>query len=119
MSAPAKCELCGEPMPAGEDMFNFHGYSGPCPKPPLPKPRLSPFTWHPMSEHPTPPVATAMIRCTDEQDGPYLLPGPVMWSPREECWVDEATCKPVQTTDADADAVYDWCYEREITGGKL
>jgi hypothetical protein len=25
-------------MPAGEEMFYFHGYSGPCPKPPLPAP---------------------------------------------------------------------------------
>jgi hypothetical protein len=25
-------------MPPGEEMFNFHGYSGDCPKPPLPKP---------------------------------------------------------------------------------
>ncbi len=32
-----KCELCGEPMPAGEEMFKYHGYSGDCPKPPLPK----------------------------------------------------------------------------------
>lgn len=24
-------------MPAGETMFKFHGYSGPCPKPPLPR----------------------------------------------------------------------------------
>jgi hypothetical protein len=32
---PAKCELCGEPMPPGEEMFNYHGYSGPCPAPPL------------------------------------------------------------------------------------
>lgn len=31
------CSLCGEPMPPGEEMFKFHGYSGPCPKPPLPK----------------------------------------------------------------------------------
>lgn len=31
----AICELCGEPMPEGEEMFKFHGYSGPCPKPPL------------------------------------------------------------------------------------
>ena len=30
------CELCGDPMPIGEEMFKFHGYSGPCPKPPLP-----------------------------------------------------------------------------------
>lgn len=28
-----KCEICGEPMPAGEEMFKYHGYSGPCPKP--------------------------------------------------------------------------------------
>lgn len=28
----AKCQLCGEPMPEGEEMFKFHGYSGPCPK---------------------------------------------------------------------------------------
>ena len=33
-----QCELCGEPMPAGEEMFKFHGFSGPCPKPPLSKP---------------------------------------------------------------------------------
>ena len=26
-----KCGLCGEPMPEGEEMFNYHGYSGPCP----------------------------------------------------------------------------------------
>lgn len=35
----SRCEICGEPMPLGEEMFKFHGYSGPCPKPPLPKPR--------------------------------------------------------------------------------
>ena len=33
----AKCELCGESMPPGENMFKYHGYSGPCPKPPLPR----------------------------------------------------------------------------------
>lgn len=33
------CILCGESMPPGEEMFKFHGYSGPCPKPPLPKKR--------------------------------------------------------------------------------
>lgn len=37
MSETAKCELCGEPMPPGETMFKFHGYSGPCPKEPLPQ----------------------------------------------------------------------------------
>lgn len=34
MSERAICELCGDPMPEGEEMFKFHGYSGPCPKPP-------------------------------------------------------------------------------------
>lgn len=34
----AVCNICGEPMPAGEEVFNFHGYSGPCPKPPLLQP---------------------------------------------------------------------------------
>lgn len=32
----AICEICGDPMPAGEEVFKFHGLSGPCPKPPLP-----------------------------------------------------------------------------------
>ena len=31
---PAVCGLCGLPMPPGEEMFNYHGYSGPCPGPP-------------------------------------------------------------------------------------
>lgn len=31
------CNLCGEPMPDGEEMFKYHGYSGNCPKPPLPQ----------------------------------------------------------------------------------
>ncbi len=34
----AVCSLCGEPMPPGEEVFKFHGYSGPCPNPPLPVP---------------------------------------------------------------------------------
>jgi hypothetical protein len=35
------CELCGEPMPEGETMFKYHGYSGPCPKPPLQRAALA------------------------------------------------------------------------------
>jgi hypothetical protein len=31
----SNCEICGEPMPPGEEMFKFHGYSCECPKPPL------------------------------------------------------------------------------------
>jgi len=38
MSETNRCGLCGEPMPEGEEMFKFHGYSGPCPKPPLARP---------------------------------------------------------------------------------
>ena len=37
-----KCAICGELMPEGETMFKFHGYSGPCPKPPLKKVELDP-----------------------------------------------------------------------------
>lgn len=43
MSEIPTCAVCGEPMPPGEEMFKYHGYSGPCPKLPLPKepaPRL-------------------------------------------------------------------------------
>lgn len=36
----AKCSLCGEPMPEGETMFKYHGFSGSCPKPPLTKPQV-------------------------------------------------------------------------------
>ncbi len=35
----SRCGLCGEPMPEGETMFKYHGFSGPCPAPPLPRPR--------------------------------------------------------------------------------
>lgn len=31
------CQLCGEPLPKGEEMFKLHGYSCDCPKSPLPK----------------------------------------------------------------------------------
>lgn len=29
-----ECEVCGSLMPPGEEMFRYHGYSGPCPAPP-------------------------------------------------------------------------------------
>lgn len=51
MSKPSdegRCDLCGEPMPEGESMFKFHGYSGPCPKPPLSKP--TPVDWQARAE---------------------------------------------------------------------
>ena len=34
MSDQPKCEICGEPMPKGEELFSFH-VPGTCPKPPL------------------------------------------------------------------------------------
>lgn len=33
----ATCGICGEPMVEAESMFKFHGFLGPCPKPPLKK----------------------------------------------------------------------------------
>ena len=42
MTQITRCSLCGEPMPEGETMFKYHGYSGPCPKPPLKKVELDP-----------------------------------------------------------------------------
>ena len=35
MDEEVECELCGAPMPAGEEMFRYHGHSGPCPRPPM------------------------------------------------------------------------------------
>ena len=31
MAEEVVCEICGHPMPKGEEAFTFHGYSGPCP----------------------------------------------------------------------------------------
>lgn len=46
------CELCGKPMPEGEEMFRYHGYSGPCPRTPMhhlrfrvPDPDPRPVLW--------------------------------------------------------------------------
>ena len=36
MSELAICVICGKPMPRGEEMFKFHGYSRPCPGPLIP-----------------------------------------------------------------------------------
>lgn len=30
-----RCGICQQPMPEGEEMFKFHGYSGGCPTPPV------------------------------------------------------------------------------------
>jgi hypothetical protein len=39
----ALCELCGEPMPLGEEMFKYHGLTGPCPKE-VTRERVSPMS---------------------------------------------------------------------------
>lgn len=31
--AMSKCEICGETLPEGEEMFRYHGFSGNCPAP--------------------------------------------------------------------------------------
>lgn len=36
------CEICGQPMQVGEEMFRYHGLSGPCPE--VPKPKWPQFT---------------------------------------------------------------------------
>lgn len=43
MSGESRCVVCGEPMPPGEEMFNYHGYSGPCPKEPFQRPKEDGF----------------------------------------------------------------------------
>lgn len=69
MSDKPKCELCGEPMPPGEEMFNFHGYSGPCPKPALPEPptvwRVSDGLWVSNGE--------CVFLCRSTQDSEWLM----------------------------------------------
>lgn len=40
-SSGAKCELCGEPMPPGEEQLRYHGLTCDCPKPPLQKVKSS------------------------------------------------------------------------------
>ena len=64
----ATCALCGEPMPEGEEMFKYHGYSGPCPTPFEPK--------HPMSNLPDfHPARVAFDRVNEVRSmGPNIRP---------------------------------------------
>lgn len=63
----AVCGVCGEPMPPGEEMFKYHGYSGPCPKPPLPK-------------KPPPEFAWVIERGDSQPSAPTYWSGPDQWS---------------------------------------
>lgn len=58
----AKCEICGEPMPPGEEMFRFHGMSGNCPKPPIVK-SDTPITC-PCCRHTNPERVCAHLVCS-------------------------------------------------------
>lgn len=71
-----------------------------------------PITWHPMTEIPQ-DVVCAMIRASDE-DGAYLLPGPVRWDEGHQAWMDDATDKPQRLRDKGS--VYHWADEKEICG---
>jgi hypothetical protein len=66
MAEGAICVLCGEPMPEGETMFKYHGYSGPCPKPPLPKPAKEETGW--VIEHGRSQPSHPMYWCADGFD---------------------------------------------------
>lgn len=71
VSEVARCGLCGEPMPPGEQMFQYHGYSGKCPKPPMPAP-------------PPPPSelrrAMAEILVTARDNREFYVPGSHPWA---------------------------------------
>lgn len=58
------CELCGEPMPPGEEMFRFHGYSGPCPKPSTSPERCETHRWTTVRAGGDPAEATSAERVT-------------------------------------------------------
>lgn len=61
MTEQPKCELCGEPMPPGEEMFKYHGYSGNCPH--LPQ----------LAGEPAPPTVQFITYAYDEPDDAPVL----------------------------------------------
>lgn len=79
-----KCELCGEPMPKGEEMFKYHGYSGPCPAPPLPQ------------SAPVENIETKLARLTEENQRLRAalarllkVAGDYMCQPRMSCYLSK------------------------------
>lgn len=74
------CELCGEPMPKGETMFRFHGYSGPCPKPKkLERPRHACGLegYNPMRDDPCPACSATEPQCEVPQSPALSTPAEV------------------------------------------
>lgn len=74
MTDQPKCDLCGHPMPPGEEMFKFHGYSGPCPTPSLIKDEdeNGKPNWNKMSREEAikllKKIRNSLIGCEDAQD---------------------------------------------------
>lgn len=50
--------------------------------------------WRLLADRP-PAGVCAMIRASDE-DGSWLLPGPVYWDEIRLCWIDDTTDEPVR-----------------------
>lgn len=69
------------------------------------------MSWRPIDQPPQPPDRphTAMIRCTDDE-GEYLLPGPVMWDTVRRQWQRESG-EPVRLHPG---AQYHWRDEADI-----
>lgn len=85
MTKEAKCQLCGEAMPAGEEMFNYHGYSGPCPKPFLAASGSSSTVRHSDREaahQPTDPSAVVPAAAPTGRGGSAL-------AAEDRAWLDE------------------------------
>lgn len=86
--------------------------------------------WHLLAERP-PQAVCAMIRASDE-DGSYLLPGPVRWDESRLCWIDDTTDEPVRfplrinrkcvryhwADELDLCRELEWAHEHEITGAQ-
>lgn len=102
------CSLCGKPMPPGEEMFKFHGYSGPCPKPTPKEPAPSPVEpagaapegrEHPMTER-AKKVATLEITLRaryDVQTGRMVGLG--VETPNAQGWHPRVTGSYMSTAD--------------------
>lgn len=82
-----KCQLCGEPMPKGEEMFNYHGYSGPCPKPPLPKAARE----EELRGRVFDALAEARVAIVRECDGEEMAEDVEAWSTREQYDIEQYT----------------------------